>query len=60
MSDHAVYRTVKWEMGQLGHVCIIFPDPVPPEELADLESLIALWLKGLRRRSGPSEMVAQK
>jgi len=49
--DFPIYRNIRWELGGLGHVCIVFPDPMPLAEFAELEELIALWLKGVRRRS---------
>ena len=48
--DFPVYRNIRWELGGLGHVCIVFPDPMPPPELLELEELVTLWLRSLRRR----------
>jgi hypothetical protein len=50
MAKH-FYRNIRWDFGQLGHVGIVFPDPMPMAELEELENVAALWLKALRRRS---------
>jgi hypothetical protein len=47
------YRNIRWDLGQLGAVTIAFPDPMPLAELAELEEVVTLWLRALRRRSAP-------
>ena len=45
------YRHIRWDLGQLGAVTIAFPDPMPLPELGELEEVVTLWLRALRRRS---------
>jgi hypothetical protein len=45
------YRDIRWDLGQLGSVTIVFPDPIPLAELGELEEVVTLWLRALRRRS---------
>ena len=45
------YRHIRWDLGQLGAVTIAFPDPMPLAELGELEEVVTLWLRALRRRS---------
>ena len=45
------YRNIRWDLGQLGSVAIVFPDPMPLAELGELEEVVTLWLRALRRRS---------
>jgi hypothetical protein len=45
------YRSIRWDLGQLGFVTIAFPHPIPLAELGELEEVVMLWLRALRRRS---------